>query len=226
MSTISMPNEKRPRVLTRVFGALFRRVCELLGVLLIAASVARPWATSRASFKRLHWLPTDLADRAIALDEKELEVQIGGSIFWVTFDHTLTAWDRDDRMSDDHRETDWGVEFSANRRGEPTREVLERLPQHPKLAYFLPMVARDEGESRNYAHHAGLDLKTIRLWSISFPTWLICALLLWPLWLNVFTSVRARFRARRNRCIKCGYDLRASPDRCPECGAAPTPLRE
>jgi hypothetical protein len=51
-----------------------------------------------------------------------------------------------------------------------------------------------------------------------------------PLWLLAVTFFLCGvwlYRKRRNatsrgRCVTCGYDLRASPDRCPECG---TPIR-
>lgn len=42
------------------------------------------------------------------------------------------------------------------------------------------------------------------------------------LWLarQLALQIRARRRARQGCCFVCNYDLRATPERCPECGAA------
>jgi hypothetical protein len=63
---------------------------------------------------------------------------------------------------------------------------------------------------------------------VTLPHWsLVVSFALLPLIRLVAMTVRsAKTRKRRARgvCLICGYDRRASPGRCPECGSPDTPL--
>ena len=63
--------------------------------------------------------------------------------------------------------------------------------------------------------------KKTRYFRVVVPCWLLTTLTGVPplVWLGVRSAARLR-RKDRGACPHCGYDLRASPDRCPECGAA------
>jgi hypothetical protein len=56
-----------------------------------------------------------------------------------------------------------------------------------------------------------------------FPYWSLAIVLAILPAIRLQAMVRIRHRARRGLCPACGYDLRATPGRCPECGAVPAP---
>lgn len=61
-----------------------------------------------------------------------------------------------------------------------------------------------------------------RFWALTVPHWLLATLLAIPPAVSLARAMR-RFRRRRaGLCVCCGYDLRASPERCPECGVIRT----
>jgi hypothetical protein len=56
------------------------------------------------------------------------------------------------------------------------------------------------------------------------PHGLVAALAMILPAVRTWSWLRRRHRHRVGLCPKCGYDLRATPERCPECGSEPPPV--
>lgn len=88
-------------------------------------------------------------------------------------------------------------------------------------------LAKDERSVQTWVYRddgmGAAVVRPIRQWAALLPAWSLAAVFaVLPLW----AAGRTHLRRRRGRlgsvgmCAHCGYDLRASPDRCPECGTA------
>ena len=74
-------------------------------------------------------------------------------------------------------------------------------------------------------------VKAVRAWNDDLPPWMGAPGSVFPTWGWIGTPIaiaivaydrrRMRRESRRDsgQCLECGYDLRATPGRCPECGA-------
>ncbi|MDB5292428.1 MAG: hypothetical protein JWL69_3669 [Phycisphaerales bacterium] len=62
-------------------------------------------------------------------------------------------------------------------------------------------------------------------WHVSFPHWCVALLCSVLPGFRLFALLRRRHRVRTNHCAVCGYDLRATSDRCPECGTVPANVK-
>jgi len=90
-----------------------------------------------------------------------------------------------------------------------------------RLARWRETAPEDRGPVRWRSHHTSSYFTRDRV-ELFAHCWLVTsALALWPLTSIALMIRRRRKRHRRERigcCEKCGYDMRATPDRCPECG--------
>jgi len=81
-----------------------------------------------------------------------------------------------------------------------------------------------EGMAKIHGFHTSLAPRSTPpsgtdAWFILVPYWFLAAAALAPTVLFGRRLAMQMRRSNRNECLKCGYDLRASPGRCPECGA-------
>jgi len=96
----------------------------------------------------------------------------------------------------------------------PGHQAVERSD------YFIPVrVLEAPSNSFFVGYLDGLPGKIV--WIGFIRCWLLFALLAVLPSLHVSSTIRSLGRRRAGHCRRCGYDLRATPDRCPECGAVP-----
>jgi hypothetical protein len=83
----------------------------------------------------------------------------------------------------------------------------------PDFAWYLI-----NHQPRSYFQGRNGTLGWTEMWIVGFRIWPVAVLAaVLPAWW-LFAKMRPRRFARNNLCPVCGYDLRATPDRCPECG--------
>lgn len=123
--------------------------------------------------------------------------------------------------------TRWGLSFDRS------RELIPSMAASPSR-----LVGFDGYGFRMYSGSgmtAGLSVvsgRTIAIhqqfeyFTLLVPYWLVALLaMMLPLAYVPKLLPRLTQRHRDNLCRACGYDLRATPDRCPECGKIPNQAR-
>jgi hypothetical protein len=93
-----------------------------------------------------------------------------------------------------------------------------------RIAEAVDVEKADPDCRPSYRHNAALGFSLCRgmdYLRLGLPEWFLAGITaILPL-ARLSRKMRARRRAKANLCVARGYDLRASPNRCPECGAVP-----
>jgi hypothetical protein len=112
--------------------------------------------------------------------------------------------------------TDYYPRGFGRRTGPPIR-VDQASPHGPDdVVYWDTLGFRFIASAQKNARPSG------SLLFLDFPCWaLVLIFMPLPAWWAIRAGRTIR-RTWRHRCPTCGYDVRATPDRCPECGAVPS----
>jgi hypothetical protein len=110
--------------------------------------------------------------------------------------------------------------IATTRSGEPDMEAESWYGTIERISPGLGVYSKpwDDGTLGFSSGSSTVDLRDTTYRYIAFPLWLPAGLFGLPV---IIRAARKR-RTSSGHCSACDYDLRATPDRCPECGAVPS----
>jgi hypothetical protein len=181
-----------------------RRVLALFSVLSLLLCVAACALWVRSYFVS-DWLAHRRLDRnsdTLRTAELHLRTGAGHASVALSRDNSLDVSDDAQRSSPD---TAPGWFWAADRVSNPAGPAADRPSLFGRLGFATTRAEGVMPDSYDYA-------------SASFPLWALALGLAVPPTLYARATIRRARRTRAGYCPRCGYDLRATPDRCPECG--------
>ena|SRR5687767_13353588 len=192
------------------------RVWRALSLLWVVPTLAAGWLCARSFRSMDEWSEVD-GDNVL-----RAVVSYRGAIHFVRAENNSTrrpwAWDRYDTPP----AATWNDLYPAGDVEWRKFGFAKVTSSPPAAPAFTPMVPRNAAPARPRQLAPWLFTRPYRAYAI--PYWAPLALTTPPALLAVARLLRRFVRGRRGLCAGCGYDLRATAERCPECGE-PVPRR-
>ena len=108
----------------------------------------------------------------------------------------------------------------------PTSQFMDTYPLSSWRCIGFRWDSGPAGFGSHYPHHQDIErdwTPVSQRWTLSIPYWFLLVLFaIMPSWF-VLAPMNRRRREKRGHCPTCDYDLRASKERCPECGTPIAP---
>jgi hypothetical protein len=201
------------------------RLCFAVLCLIAALALAGLWARDRtrttyapAGSQKLFETTSALGDSLVLFTGEEARAQMigssGGRIYFV---FTNVACGSDRAWTALHASGDFDQLISLT----DSNRLNIYPPPPPATATSSPVPGFLGFAAVTSQAGAIADIPSSRVFCVVVPHWFV---ILIPLgcatWLLFVRDARRRRRHKRGLCEECGYDLRASPERCPECGVA------